>query len=268
MAPSIQFASGLYKAIRNGVKYSNLIVPNAPYLALCGDITSTDSKHGLNFLSWCHHNFEQIIWIPGWYEMGGYKGAPRLMIDQLDSLYRFVRSNDLTNIVIGNKTEMTLNNFLILATPMFLLSPSPLCNQELHGISQKVVHHRLNNESKIQIAPITFQELEQIYRSEYDWILKKAYYHKLHGNNMPIVVVSGAMTHLLGCDPTPNAPGFYKVIKDSPICINIHGADFGSCDGGNVTGYAEDNVWYGVNDYRYINYDPYKTVGIAKREIK
>jgi hypothetical protein len=268
MTPSIQFASGLYKAIRNGVKYSDLIIPNAPYLALCGDITTSDSQRGLNFLSWCNHNFEKVIWIPGWYEMGGYKGSPRLMIEQLDSLYRFVRSNDLLNIVIGNKTEINEKDVLILATPLYLLNPSPLCNPELYSASQKVVQPNVYTDLKIRIEPVSFQELEKIYRSEYDWVLKKAYYHKLHGNNTPIVVVSGSMTHLLGCDPEPHAPGFYKIIKDSPICLNIHGADFSSCDGGNTTGYAEDNVWYGVNDYRYMNYDPHKTVGMAKREMR
>jgi hypothetical protein len=268
MAPSIQFASGLYKAIRTGVKYNNLLVPNAPYLALCGDVATTECKKSLDFLSWCSQNYEQVIWIPGWYEMGGYKGKPRLMIEQLDQMYRFVRSHDLLNIVIGNKTELCTKDMLILATPLFLLTPSIFCNSEIQEYSEKVVTYNANKELQLQISPITFQDLEGIYRSEYDWILKKSYYHKLHKNNMPIVVISGSMTHLLGCEPQMNFPGIYNIIQDSPICLNLHGADFRNDDGGNTSGYAEDNVWYGVNDYRYINYDPHKSVGVQKREMK
>ncbi len=268
MAPSIQFASGLYKAIRTGVKYNNLLAPNAPYLALCGDVATTECEKSIDFLTWCSQNYEQVIWIPGWYEMGGYKGKNRLIIEQLDQMYRFVRSHDLLNIVIGNKTELCTKDMLILATPLFFLTPSPCWNTTIYDYSQRVMTYRPNKNLGIDQVPIHFQDLDPIYRSEYDWILKKAYYHKLHKNNMPIVVISGSMTHLLGCEPQMNFPGIYNIIQDSPICLNLHGADFRNDDGGNTSGYAEDNVWYGVNDYRYINYDPRKSVSAQKREMR
>lgn len=264
MSTSIQFASGLYKALQRGIPFSQLLLPSSPYLALCGDVATTDCKTSIEFLRWCSDNYEKVWWIPGWFEMGGYNAGERFMIHQLDALYRLVRQNDLLNIYIGNKTEIELENMMVYSTPLYMVPPNKTYCSELYNYSQRVLTYTHVMSGLPVQAPIGTVQLENIYKSEYNWILKKAELHKLQGETKPIVVLSGSMTHLLGSVYSPN--NIYRLDKKTPIALNLHGADFRSGNLSNVSGYAEDNVWYGVNDYRYHNYDPMRVVQVHLRK--
>ena len=61
----IQYISDIHLETRNNNDFSKYLIPNAPYLALCGDIGYPMKDIFKEFIEYCSKNWEQVFYITG-----------------------------------------------------------------------------------------------------------------------------------------------------------------------------------------------------------
>lgn len=68
---AIQFVSDIHLETRNNTTrdfFKKILIPSAPYLALCGDIGYPGAQLYEPFLEYCSKNFEHVFYVPGNHE--------------------------------------------------------------------------------------------------------------------------------------------------------------------------------------------------------
>lgn len=60
----VQYASKLF-VDKVSCKFTDMLMPSAPILALCGDIGNTSQQRTREFIQWASRQWDRIIWIPG-----------------------------------------------------------------------------------------------------------------------------------------------------------------------------------------------------------
>ena len=67
----VQYASKLF-VDKVTCKFTDILVPSSPILALCGDIGNTSHTRTREFIQWASRSWNKIIWIPGIEEWSSY----------------------------------------------------------------------------------------------------------------------------------------------------------------------------------------------------
>ena len=61
----IQYISDIHLEFETNIKFENIVVPNAPYLALCGDIGHPNSEIFKEFINYCSKRWTHVFYLTG-----------------------------------------------------------------------------------------------------------------------------------------------------------------------------------------------------------
>jgi len=62
---NIQYVSDIHLETMNSIDYNKFLIPNAPYLALCGDIGYPKSQTFKEFIDYCSKNWLHVFYVTG-----------------------------------------------------------------------------------------------------------------------------------------------------------------------------------------------------------
>jgi hypothetical protein len=205
----IQYLSNLFlgtsKALLNP---ANMIKPNAPYLALLGNIGRAHCPETLDFLKWSQSKFQRIYWVPGPLE---YSSINRFWNTQADETYRFLQDHNLKKITFCQKYQEPVANLNIIATPAWHL-----------GFTNPDVGHLLDWKHN----KLTLKQIFDLQVDEYKYIIRHA-----ENQSMPTLLLT-------------YSPISYNLIQNKNILIHLHGTGY-SGDDQSVCGGADP--WTGIN---------------------
>jgi hypothetical protein len=122
----LQFASKLFVESRYpSLAFHKLLHPGtAPILCLLGDICSPYSKKGTQFLQWCSQNWDQVLWVPGYYEIHYMHGAqntqPTTMEERVSALTTATKPySNIKMMTNATWSHPTIKNTIFLGTPLY-----------------------------------------------------------------------------------------------------------------------------------------------------
>ena len=209
----IQYLSNLFlgtsRALQNP---ANTIQPNAPVLALLGNIGRAGCPQTTDFLKWAESNFQRIFWIPGPLEYSSPSQTWRL---RADATYTFLQNNDLRKTTFCQKYFEPLANVNILATPAWHLGFSADLQTPIQDWSEYG-----------QKDAITMKQVFDLQVDELNWALR----HSTRKTN-PTILLS-------------YSPISYNLIQNKNIFIHLHGTGYGG-DAQSVCGGMDP--WSGIN---------------------
>jgi hypothetical protein len=116
----IQYLSNLFLGTAKSVLQNpaKQIQPNAPYLALLGNIGRANCPETKDFLGWAENNFQRIYWVPGPLEYSSHSLTWR---QRADATYTFLRTSGFKKTVFCQKYMEPLASGFLLATPTWHL---------------------------------------------------------------------------------------------------------------------------------------------------
>jgi hypothetical protein len=159
----IQYVSNLFISRLNKMSQPIEFKPNAPILALLGNIGQPQCKKTATFLKWADKNYEQVFWIPGPLE---YSLNSSLNWRQTaDLCYSSIKDWNLKHTTFCQKFETPIQtyNINLIATPGWHLT---------FGKQENLNIFDWNYLGKnIPMEPKHFVLLQH---NELDWILKKS----------------------------------------------------------------------------------------------
>lgn len=123
----IQYVSDIHLETRNGQKFSDILKPEAPYLALCGDIGNFSSPLYEPFIEYCSKLFEHVFYIAGNHEFYNSKV-------NIDKYMAIINLNTITDLMQLKLQEQ------ILTIEETLESIAKLCDkfQNVHFLNKSV----------------------------------------------------------------------------------------------------------------------------------
>lgn len=77
----VQYASKLF-VDKVRCKFTDILIPSAPILALCGDIGNTSQQRTCEFIQWASKRWDKVLWIPGIEEWASCE----TMIDSINNM--------------------------------------------------------------------------------------------------------------------------------------------------------------------------------------
>lgn len=115
----IQYLSDIHLELDPRDKFESLLIPSAPYLALCGDIGNPFEEIYTSFLQWCSERFEQVFIIAGNHEFYSTR-KKRLTIDLITEQIITV-CNSIAKITFLNNDKIYIptENTYILGTTLW-----------------------------------------------------------------------------------------------------------------------------------------------------
>lgn len=130
----IQYLSNLFLGTQKSMMKNpaKQIQPNAPYLALLGNIGRADCPETKEFLGWAESNFQRIYWVPGPLE---YSSPRQTWRQSADATYLFLQSSGFKKITFCQKYQEPLANGVLLATPTWHLGFSAGFDGQIHDWS-------------------------------------------------------------------------------------------------------------------------------------
>lgn len=127
----IQYLSNLFLGTSKSMLQTpaKQIQPNAPYLALLGNIGRANCPETKEFLGWAESNFQRIFWVPGPLE---YSSISQTWRQRADATYSFLQSSGFKKTTFCQKYQEPLSNGTLLATPTWHLGFSAGFHEQLH----------------------------------------------------------------------------------------------------------------------------------------
>jgi hypothetical protein len=209
----IQYLSNLFLGTSKGLQNpAKQIQPNAPILALLGNIGRAECPETTDFLKWTESKFQRIFWIPGPLEYSSLSQTWRL---RADSTYTFLQNAGLKKTVFCQKYQEPLANVNIIATPAWHLGFSNGFEGQLQDWS------KYGQKGNLDIKQIFDLQVDEL-----NWILK----YSTRKTNPTLL-----LTH---------SPISYNLIQHKNIFIHLHGTGYGGNDQSICGGI---DPWSGIN---------------------
>lgn len=126
----VQICSDIHIGISERIEFPKMIEPVAPILALLGDIGDPETKEFNTFLTYCCHNWKQVLLVPGNHEFWRINPGSKKTID---SAYTMLKSfeKQFQNLMVCWRTKfVSEDGVIVLATPLWSRPAEGLIHNE------------------------------------------------------------------------------------------------------------------------------------------
>jgi hypothetical protein len=209
----IQYLSNLFLGTSRGFENpAKQIQPNAPVLALLGNIGRSGCPETREFLTWAESKFQRIFWIPGPLE---YSSLSQTWRQRADSTYVFLQESNLRKTSFCQKYYEPLANVNILATPAWHLGFSAGFENCIYDWTS------YGTKEKVDMKHIFNLQVEEV-----NWLL-----HHAMRKSKPTLL----LTH---------SPISYNLVQNKNILLHLYGTGYNG-DAQSVCGGVDP--WAGIN---------------------
>lgn len=114
----LQYASNLFVDMYEQ-QFSKLVKPNAPHLALLGNIGRPESPKTYHFLNYCTKYFDTVYWVPGPHELSNPRGGRMTVLEKNKNLYALSKSLPKVSILDSKEAVFHTQRVVLLGTPLW-----------------------------------------------------------------------------------------------------------------------------------------------------
>ena len=197
------------------------IQPNAPVLALLGNIGRPGCPETREFLIWAETKFQRIFWIPGPLE---YSSSYQTWRQSADASYRFLQDFGMRKTTFCQKYQEPLVNANIIATPTWHLGFSA-------GFETRIYDwNSCGDKTKIDLKQTFKLQVDEL-----NWILK----HSIQKSNPTVLLTY--------------SPISYNLLENKNILLHLYGTGYDD-DAQSVCGGTEP--WTGINSATSPHFKP------------
>lgn len=193
----IQYLSNLFLGTsRAFLNPTEKIQPNAPYLALLGNIGRADCPTTKEFLGWAESNFQRIYWVPGPLE---YSSLRQTWRQRADATYLFLQNAGFKKTTFCQKYQEPLAHGNLIATPAWHIGFANDFPNEIHDWKEYG-----------QVGKLDMKSCFDLQVDELHWIQRNA-------------MKKSKATFLLTYSPIS-----YNLLQHQNILIHLHGTGYSS----------------------------------------
>lgn len=119
----LQYISDVHLEFNCNIPFCKIIKPNAPYLALCGDIGYPHKQTFKDFISYCSNNWEQVFYITGNHDYynklyTNWKYKEPYSMEEIE-LYIDKLFKEYSNVHFLQKQSFEISNYILLGCTLW-----------------------------------------------------------------------------------------------------------------------------------------------------